>query len=325
MGRQPGQHQQSQYRPSTPVPLALPGGPMRRAPFLPEGTRGDLPVGKLKQQFLEMLQPRLGRGAFERLTTLVDGMALWALGHWTLEKGPRTVFFWSQFRRAYRKLVRDVTFRALTREWLDERITHAAEVGGLEERNRWLTWSLDQVRFLGWLFPRRWHVAGMSFEEMESEVMIKLLSRLEEVRAGKKGWPASAPGVGPSMKLADATRAYLRKRKMIMVAHAPLDVQTLIDSTRSQYRTPSPEAPLLEKQHEASLQAFALELDTAPLSTIQRRWLDTVRHQVHEDGSINWSSVAAVLGRGPSAGSLMKKKFKELFGERAKELGLLDE
>lgn len=298
------------------------GGPPRFPPKAPSGIE-VMSAGDATRAFLEALRPRLGTAAFRALEPKTFEAQQWARKHWDPEKGSLARFVWSVVGKAYSQLVKEVSIRLLTLEWIDERMLRAASTGGEHEVETWLGWTKAEVRRQRRVFPRQWRVAGLDAEDVDGEIAVELLVRLRrQTSAGDEAWPPHQPGEARSLRVAELVRRRLQKRRCFTIALPPADMVTLAERRRDEMRRPGPEAQLLSAERHRAAAEFAKRAP-ALLSDIQNNWFEGFRGAVEKTSAdVNVSAIAAALNKSPSAGSKMRSAIRDRLAPLVDELEL---
>lgn len=287
------------------------GGPPKYAPKAPFGIE-VMSAGDATHAFLEALRPRLGTGAFRALEQKAVEAQHWARKHWDAEKGSLARFVWSVVGKAYSQLVKDVSIRLLTLEWIDERMLRAASTGGEHDVEAWLGWANAEVQRQRRTHPRQWRVPGREAEDVDGEISVELLDRLRRQRTtGDEVWPPHQPGEARSLRVADLVRRRLLKRRCLTTALPPAELVTLAERRRDEMRRPGPQAQLLAAERHRAAAEFAKRAPDL-LSDIQKTWFEGFRVAAERaSGNINVSAVAAARNKSPSAGSKMRSAIRD--------------
>ncbi|HZH17839.1 MAG TPA: hypothetical protein VE057_26035 [Archangium sp.] len=270
-------------------------------------TRRIAAIAPLREAYLELLRPRLGRAAFRELEELTLKAAEWAQLHFDPEKGPLRPWTLAALARAYRHLVETHGLKALQREWVDQQVRDAAATN---DEGVLRLWDHVQAKLRRLMNANRsqWFIPGTPAGEFIEN------ARLEVLAALRSGELARHEHAGREAIVDFVVRFRNRERKRRTIAEVLLPTDVI---------RPREEA-LIRQDTEAEARLYARErerlLGKLPehLTRIQRRWLTAMRADVTWNDDLNLARVAQQLERNRSSASRAAEEIasvlRELFG-----------
>ncbi len=270
---------------------------------------GDEDEGHLSDESLALLaalrkwiSPAVGAASMRELQESWVNALRWAQSAYDPERGSfvrfaRTVVWTKaqQFRRRHTK-------GALDRERSDEWRRRAA-VQGQASLAKYLATSQGLIARAQLAYPRRWHIPGMTDEDVIGELGIQLL---EHVRSERPWEPYERVGREATFVFFDRVRRALKKRRQI---YELTDSGFLPDDLL--HHAPTPEDVASSKSTARYLEGV-FHAAAPKMSKTQRSWFNRMRADVRWFGDLNEARVAAQLGRSRSAANRAKDAVRDV-------------
>jgi hypothetical protein len=263
-------------------------------------TRRIAAIAPLREAYLQLLRPRLGRAAFMELEKLTLSAAEWAQIHFDPTKGPLRPWALATLARAYRRLIKTYGLKAIQREWLDQQVRDAAAAS---EEGVLRLWRHVQVKLRRLMNANRgqWYVPGVRRGEFIEDARVEVLTALRNGDLAKHERPGREAIVDFVVRL----RNTQRRRRTIVEVLPRTDVMRLREES------------LRCEDTEAETRVYARQrkkqLDKLPgrLTRIQHRWWAAMLADVTWHDDLNLSRVAEQLGKHRSSASRVAEDIAE--------------
>ncbi len=258
-------------------------------------------IAPLRDAYLRLLRPRLGRAAFLELKEFTLKAAEWAERHFDPKKGPLRPWVLAALARSYRHLVKRHGLKALQREWLDQQVRDAAAAS---EEGVLRLWRHVQVKLRRLMNANRaqWYVPGVPPVEFIEDARVEVLAAL------RNGDLAKHERVGREAIVDFVVRLRNKRRR-----HRTI-VEVLPGTDVMRMR----EAPLLREDTEAEARVYArqrkqqVERLPAHLTRIQRQWWASMLADVKWHDDLNLSRVAQQMNKHRSSASRAAEDIAEV-------------
>lgn len=205
---------------------------------------------------------------------------------------------------------------ALARELADDRAHERARQSSAELVRYQAAWDRRIAR-LQRAHPQRWHVPGLSDDEVRDAITLRLLELLVATPDGEL--PRGRPGQPWALCVAQAERAALRRS--FRLATTPTD----FDGVPVHERGPSQEERCLELEADQR-RSLAGDRARQQLGRPQRRWLAAMQHAAAAGGffqssdHLNLSAAARLLGKNRSSALRAYRGLEECFQRELERL-----